>query len=288
MLTSKLSAGSDEPGNIIKRLLHSYPMQYQLHAARALNDTGTESFTEADFKAKCIEVQRELKVIHAEAHKEMMAKVADKKARKAAADGKAVQNGEPVEENKVPVAKPGKKQKPQEKRAVIKKELEEILTSDLGMTAGEASGISEQARKFSYAHMLQTAHALRGPNSRQVTEADFIAKTAEMQGDEEQKLKAKTAERTAAKKARKAAKKAKDVTEKKAKEGKEKKRDFISKMANNYNAELQQIQRTADAVSEDLPDAPPEKTALPAGAGFSTEFWMDLAGSRAAAEIAAL
>lgn len=154
----------------------------------------------------------------------------------------------------------------------------EVFSSIFGVQEAQAVNIFEQARaKFSLGQMSQAARALLESNAGKFTEAEFMAKAAEVKAEDVPPPQGKTAAQKAAKIERKAAKKAKKARQAEAAANAKKKQAVVGKSAPDHHPEPMQGRQAGEDIPMDT---------APVSSGFTTEFWMGLAGSREAAAVA--
>lgn len=195
---------------------------------------------------------------------------------------KATQNGEPASNGK-PLSRKMLQDAKKDKRREHKNQLKETLASALETEVNKAGELIKSANShFTMSQMSRAAEALQETSEGKFTEAEFIAKVEEYhEGDKQVEDAAvqKKAERKAANelKGAKANKKAKMRAEKELK-----KQELIANSASGRNGEAMGGQNQGAQQNQQMDEA-----AAPRNDGFSVEFWSNLAGSKAAAAVAA-
>lgn len=293
VLTTTLSPGNAEPSDIIKRATKSNTMEYLVRAARALKEEGAEQISEEYFLAKASEARNAMRLEQQEAHQELLARTAAKKARREAQNDKSLakvtRNVEPdsgdakdLQNIEQDAADENPKKKRKQIRTSQKLETIDLLASKM-QTGGEARArkVFERANNTqTLMHILEAARAL--PTSG-VSEADFMAKVAEVRAADPKYADEPVKPTKAAEKAAKKEKRAKKAEKMAAKQAKAKEqREVIPQKRHTQGHGSQSIH------GQPAEDIMFDHNAVHAQKGFSHEFWRDLAGSRAAAAIAAM
>lgn len=245
LFSDGVGVGSEQAARIVSQASAKFTLEQLSAAANALHSSYDGLFSEAEFMAKAEEVQI------------------------------ASRNGERPK-------KPTSKQLNKEKRSAWnakKKDLTNLLVSALDIQHAEAVElITHASAKFTARQMSEAAHALHESNGGKFTEEKFMAKAAEYQKAQDlADHKVTKAARKAATKAAKRERNARtDTTKAFPGINTDEKVKVVSESASKHETGPQQYQQAGDDVLGNGP--PPSK-------GFSTEFWMDLAGSREAAAV---